>query len=109
LRQLFTIIFEVFIQKTQDIVGGEVIAEALLPENNSYSKVSQVFQECEDAFSNQPIFHIVEDIIQNLATALFIHEQGSHEVSSSSSKKTSSTSTSSVNSLVGGMMGTISN
>jgi hypothetical protein len=52
----------------------------------------------------------VEDLVQNLATALFIHEQGDLG-SQSQIKKQSSTRASNLNniSIIGGVMGTISN
>ena len=52
---------------------------------------------------------MVEDTVQNLATALFIHEQASHDNGFGSSSLKKSSSSHSSGALIGGIMGSISN
>jgi hypothetical protein len=50
LKQLFTLVFEVFNQKTREILGEDEMKDAMPAENGQFPIIAQVFQEREDSF-----------------------------------------------------------
>lgn len=49
-------IFEVFIQKTEDVVGKSTLDQAFQPDNGKFQQISQNFQDKEDLFVGDSIF-----------------------------------------------------
>ena len=110
LLQLLTIVFDLFNKHAESILGKELYEAARAKHSKSQLQIFQTIKDKGEEIAGIQVFSVAEDFLQNLATALFIHVQANYDTHQAKKQTGSGIQASSItNTLVGGMMGTISN